>query len=157
MYLFQPDMKKKADRKTARFVAFVVSLSLIFGAVVARIAGGQTESPNPSSYRLIGTVDYGGVSGAVLDDTTGAQTFYRLREKLPDGSQIVKVKSDSIALKRPDGSLVELYIIHDLKPSASARPGIGTPPPAPVSPSMPSPAVTPVVRPPRRGPLLNRP
>ncbi len=156
MYLFQPDIKKKASRKTTRAVAFVVSLSLIFVAVVARIAGAQTESPNPSSYRLIGTVDYGDVSGAVLDDATGAQTFYRLREKLPDGSQIVKVKSDSIALRRPDGSLIELYIIHDLQPSAPARPGIGTSSPAPVAPPAPSPALTPVVRQPHRGPLQNR-
>ena len=78
---------------------------------------------NSSLYRLIGTIQSGAFAGAVLDDTAGLQTFYRLHERLPDGSQVVKVQSDSISIKRSDGSSYDLVIIHDSKPgSQQARP-----------------------------------
>jgi len=91
----------------------------------AAVPGGTSEpAPAPSTYRLIGTVESGAFVGAVLDDAAaGAQAFYRLRETLPDGSRIVKVQSDSISVKRSDGMVYELYIIHDMKAAApSARP-----------------------------------
>ena len=43
-----------------------------------------------TSYKLIGTVEGEAFSGAVLEDSTG-QAFYRINQKLPDGSTIVKI------------------------------------------------------------------
>ncbi len=63
-----------------------------------------------SAYRLVGTVESGPFTGAVLDDSTDGQTFYRLNEKLADESRIVKVKSDHVVLKWPDGATTELYV-----------------------------------------------
>jgi hypothetical protein len=74
-----------------------------------------------SAYRLIGTVEGKAFAGAVLDDAAGVQTFYRLGDALPDGSQIVKVQSDSISFKRSDGTVYELYIFHDMKTAVPAR------------------------------------
>ena len=50
------------------------------------------------------------MSGAVLEDASGMQTFYRRHEPLPDGSQCIKVRSDHVVLKRPDGIVYEVYI-----------------------------------------------
>jgi hypothetical protein len=50
------------------------------------------------------------MSGAVLEDASGMQTFYRLHEPLPDGSQCIKVRSDHVVLKLPDGIVYEVYI-----------------------------------------------
>ena len=66
------------------------------------------------SYRLIGTVEGTNFSGAVLEDASG-QTFYRINQKLPDGSMIVKVKRVSVTIKKPDGSTVDLQVIDDTK------------------------------------------
>lgn len=63
-----------------------------------------------SAFRLVGTIEGGPFTGAVIDDTKNPQAFYRLNEKLPDESQIVKVKSDSVVLKWPDGTRTELYV-----------------------------------------------
>jgi hypothetical protein len=68
----------------------------------------QAQGPDPSSYRLIGTITADGLTGAVLVDAKGEQTFYRLHERLQDGSQLAGVRSDSILLKRDDG-LRDLY------------------------------------------------
>jgi len=65
------------------------------------------------SYRLIGTIGGKSFAGAVFDDPTGAQSFSRLYDKLSDGSQIINVYDDRITLKRPDGSVFEMYTIHD--------------------------------------------
>lgn len=63
----------------------------------------------PSAFRLVGTIEGGPFTGAVIDDTRNPQAFYRLNEKLPDDSQIVKVRGDHIVLKWPDGTRTELY------------------------------------------------
>jgi len=60
------------------------------------------------------------LSGAVLQDAAGVQAFYRLREQLPDGSQIVKIRSDSILLKQTDGTLHEVFITQDNKKALQA-------------------------------------
>jgi general secretion pathway protein C len=94
------------------------------------------ESKGPSSapaaaayteYTLIGTVEGESFAGAVLADTANLQAFYRLGQKLPDGSQIVKVKRDRVSLKRSDGSTVEIVIVDDTKivNVAKAVPGSG--------------------------------
>lgn len=82
---------------------------------------GKGPSSTPASataavvnYRLIGTVEGESFAGAVLEDTTG-QAFYRIRQKLSDGSQIVKVMHDRVTMRRADGSTAELQVIDDTK------------------------------------------
>jgi hypothetical protein len=71
----------------------------------AQLNASQTQS----AFRLVGTIEGGPITGAVIDDTKNPQAFYRLNEKLPDESQIVKVRCDYIVLKWPDGTRTELY------------------------------------------------
>jgi hypothetical protein len=109
-------------------------------------APAQTASEGP--FRLIGIIAGSGFTGAVLDDSTGNQTFYHLRESLPDGSQIVAAADDHISVKRSDGTSYRLFIIHDAKPSPqTARPPVAAtpaviPPPVPAT----APVETPVRR-----------
>ena len=74
------------------------------------------------SYRLIGTIQSRNFIGIVMSDSKGAQSFYGVSDKMPDGSQIVEVRSDSITLKRTDGTLYDMYIAHDTKTVASVAP-----------------------------------
>lgn len=62
-----------------------------------------------SALRLVGTIEGGPFTGAVIDDTKNPQAFYRLNDKLPDESRLVKVLHNHIVLKLPDGTSVELY------------------------------------------------
>jgi hypothetical protein len=63
-----------------------------------------------TDLRLVGTIISKTISGAVLDVASGTQLFYRLHDKLPDESQIVKVQSKSILVKRTDGELYEMFV-----------------------------------------------
>lgn len=139
-------MKVQKKEKTLARALLLFSAFLIAGTSEVQVAAGNdapvlggtlgTSEPAgaPSTYRLIGTVGGRVLVGAVLDDAAGAQTFYRLRDTLPDGSQIVKVQSDSISVKRSDGMVYELYIIHDMKTAApSARSPVSASPAAPRS------------------------
>ncbi len=74
------------------------------------------------SYRLIGMIQSRNFTGIVMSDSKGAQSFYRVSDIMPDGSQIVQVRTDSISLKRTDGTLYDMYIAHDTKTVASAAP-----------------------------------
>ena len=67
-----------------------------------------------TSYKLIGTVEGEAFSGAVLEDSTG-QAFYRINQKLPDGSTIVKIMRDKVALRRTDGVTVSVEVVEDTK------------------------------------------
>jgi hypothetical protein len=69
----------------------------------------QLDSSRQSAFRLVGTIEGGPFTGAVIDDTKNPQAFYRLNDKLPDDSQIVKVQNNHIVLKWPDGTKGELY------------------------------------------------
>lgn len=91
----------------------------LFGEGKGPSAGAASPS---SSFRLIGTVEGDAFSGAVLEDSTGIQNFYRLRDKLPDGSQIVKVMRDKVGLRLSDGSTIELQVTDDTKIVNVARP-----------------------------------
>lgn len=77
---------------------------------------GPSSSPTVESsvYRLIGTIEGDSFSGAVLEDASG-QAFYRINQKLSDGSQIIKVQRDKIILRRTDGSTTELQVVDDTK------------------------------------------
>ncbi len=105
---------------------FLPALFLL--AAILSLAAEAGIAQTASSYRLIGTVEFSGAAGAVLDDGSGTQTFYRLKEKLPDGSQIVKVQSGSITIKAPDGSISELYIVHDAAKGSSTAGSVVQPP-----------------------------
>ncbi len=103
-------------------LAFLVITSLLAGSVSAQSGPNAAPGSASSTYRLIGTIEGGSFTGAVLDDTAGKQSFYRLRELLPDGSKVVKVRSDSVLLKQADGSLYELFITRDTKTAVQANP-----------------------------------
>jgi general secretion pathway protein C len=105
-----------------------------YSSILERGLFGESKGPSSApaaaaytDYTLIGTVEGESFAGAVLADTANLQAFYRLGQKLPDGSQIVKVKHDRVFLKRPDGSTVEIVIVDDTKivNVAKAVPGSG--------------------------------
>ncbi len=92
-------------------------------------SGGPSQVSAPSVYVLIGTIEGEQFSGAVLDSPANPQAFYRLNEKLPDGSRIVKVTRSSVSLKRTDGSVTVLEMLDETKivmadPSAKASSGV---------------------------------
>ncbi len=84
--------------------------------------GAGSAAPPASSFRLIGTVEGETFSGAVLEDTTG-QAFYRVNQKLTDGSQIVKVQRDKITIKRSNGGTFDLQVVDDTKIVNMAKAG----------------------------------
>jgi general secretion pathway protein C len=90
-------------------------------------SSGPTAAESYTAYTLIGTIEGEHFSGAVLADAANLQAFYRLNQKLPDGSRIVKVKRDRVTIKRPDGSTVDIEIVDDTKivNVAKAVPGNG--------------------------------
>ena len=104
-----------------------------YSSILERGLFGEGKSPStaPASaevvdYRLIGTVEGSVFAGAVLEDANG-QTFYRIQQKLPDGSQIVKVLRDQITLLRADGSSATLQVVDETKIVAMAKPaGMGS-------------------------------
>jgi len=71
------------------------------------------------TYRLIGMIKSRNFTAIVVSDSKGEQSFYRVSDKMPDGSQIVEVRSNSISLRRTDGSLYDMYIANDTKTVAS--------------------------------------
>jgi hypothetical protein len=85
-------------------------------------SGSPPPSASPSAYRLVGTIKGKEFSGAVLIDAAGVQAFYLLNELLPDGSRIVKVQSDRISVKSPDGVVTELVAAEDVKGAPTAAP-----------------------------------
>lgn len=102
----------------------MATLLLLIDKVGARsLSAGTTASS--SGPRLVGTVEGAPFSGAVFDDGTGVQTFYRLHEQLPDGSHIVKVQNDSIMVKKTDGSLYEIFTTGTANSAATALPATG--------------------------------
>jgi general secretion pathway protein C len=77
---------------------------------------GPSSGPAASSsvYKLIGTIEGDSFAGAVLEDSTG-QTFFRIHQKLPDGSTIIKVQKTKITLRKPDGPTFDLEVADDTK------------------------------------------
>src|SRR5512147_1652292 len=92
-----------------------------YSSILERGLFGEGKGPSSSpaavestSYKLIGTVEGAAFSGAVLEDSSG-QAFYRINQKLPDGSAIVKVTRDKVALLRSDGVTVNIEIEDNTK------------------------------------------
>jgi hypothetical protein len=95
----------------------LLALFLAFALFSPRPVNAQKDAN--STYLLIGMIGGKSLSGAVLQDSTGEQLFYRLYDKLPDGSQIVKLRDDGISLKDENGTVYEMYISHDTKTATS--------------------------------------
>jgi hypothetical protein len=135
-------MDRQSPGKIYPFLA-IIGLHIFLSLILVARANAQ-PSADPSSLRLIGTVMAGRFTGAVLGDAKGEQTFYRLYENLPDGSQLVKVQRDHILVKRSDGAVYEIYIAHDTNTAVlqSAPPVVAAPPP-PVADHPVAPAITP--------------
>ena len=83
----------------------------LFGEGKGPSGGPAVEAAN---YKLIGTIEGESFSGAVLEDSTG-QAFYRMHQKLPDGSQLVKVRRDKVTLQRAEGSMIDIVLEDDAK------------------------------------------
>lgn len=66
--------------------------------------------PDYTANRLVGTVNGGVFSGAVFENTSGEQKFYRKGETFLDGSRIITVSSTSILVKNAGGSVVEYMV-----------------------------------------------
>jgi hypothetical protein len=103
-------------RKVISSAAFFV---LLFPALLMNATSGAAES----TYSLVGTVESKGFTGAVIITPDGKQSFYQLRETLPDGAQLVQVHSDSVSLKGSDGSRYEIFITAAGKLQSTAAPG----------------------------------
>lgn len=104
---FNP-IKMKSIRPVLFIALNFFLLALLF------ISNVETQAAGSQGYRLIGTIQSPAFIGAVIIDPKGEQSFFRIRDKLPDGSEIVEVRSDSILLKGADGSRYEMFIAHDM-------------------------------------------
>lgn len=102
--------------------------------LVSILMGGPSAAVE-STYRLVGTVESKEFTGAVIITPDGNQSFYRLRETLPDGAQLVMVHSDRILVKGPDGSRYEMFVTATGRLQSTAASGA----PSIVSPQSPSP------------------
>ena len=94
-----------------------------YASILDRGLFGESKGPSSSpaaaaaasvSYKLIGTIEGEQFSGAVLEDSSG-QAFYRINQKLPDGSTIVKVVRDKVSIRRSDGVTVDVEVVDDTK------------------------------------------
>jgi len=100
-----------------------------YSSILERGLFGEGKGPSKGgsviesvSYTLIGTIEGETFSGAVLEDTSG-QVFYRLHQKLPDGSTIVRVMRDKITLRKSDGVTVDLQVVDDTRIVPLAKSG----------------------------------
>ena len=111
-----------------RTLLFFLLLLLIPELFPAGHATAQPPSAAPaaalssSELKLVGTINSSSFSGAVFSDSTGTQLFFRLNDKLPDGSRLVQISSKSIQLKNADGIQYELFISQDLKAAGQTAP-----------------------------------
>jgi len=100
----------------------------------AQAASSAAPGIAPDAYRLVGTIGGSALSGAVLIDSQGAQLFYRLHAVLPNGSQLISIRPDSISVKGTDGTINDVYLSHDTKPSSASQPVAEIKPNAPAEP-----------------------
>lgn len=109
----------------------VVGLMLIF-SILSHASMASAGPASSDALNLTGTIVGTFFNGAVLKDSKGEQLFYRLYDVLPDGSQIVDVRSDSISIKGTDGRRYEMYISHERTLLSADQPpaGVNNPPPA---------------------------
>ncbi len=123
-------MKKEKGHNLVLSTITILLVLLLAHKLAAQTAG-------PQGYLLIGTIQSEDFTGAVIKDPAGEQSFYRLNDKLPDGSQVLKVEGDSILLRRTDGVSYELFITHDTKTAAQANHSASVNPTPSVRPTVP--------------------
>jgi len=104
-----------------RIVRNLFLINILFFLPLSLTSQINAQVATQSGYSLVGTIQSGDFSGAVISVAKGEQSFFRLFEKLPDGSQIVAVRPDYITLKGPDGVTYELFILHETKNVASVQ------------------------------------
>jgi hypothetical protein len=90
-------------------------INLMIFVPLSLIGQEYAQAATPSSYSLVGTIRGGDFSGAVINVEKGKQSFFRLLDKLPDGSQIIKIRADSIVLRGSDGLTYDMYILHETR------------------------------------------
>jgi hypothetical protein len=90
-------------------------INLLIFVPLSLISQVNAQAATLPGYSLVGTIRSGDFSGAVVIVSKGEQSFFRLFEKLPDGSQLIKVREDSIVLKGTDGLTYEMYILHETR------------------------------------------
>lgn len=66
--------------------------------------------PVYSADKLVGTMNSGNLSGAVFENASGEQKFYRKNVTFSDGSRIIAVSSESIVVRTPEGSSLEYLV-----------------------------------------------
>ncbi|MDA8098053.1 MAG: hypothetical protein M0042_00340 [Nitrospiraceae bacterium] len=121
------------------------------GAGVSSAQPQTAQTASPSGYKLIGTFESPEYSTAVIDDGSGQQNVYHLNQKLPDDSQIVRIKKNRITLKLTDGSHIDLVATgRAVSQSPAPAPPAYTPPPAPTPPAADQPAPAPRPAPQKR-------
>ncbi len=119
------------------FFAAALALAAVASPARTGVAAGavQVEAPDYANSRLVGTLNGGGFSGAVFEDSSGKQQFYRAGETFADGSSIAEVKRKSILIRTADGNLVEYRVVGGKPGRAPAvRPGWRRKPPVRRSP-----------------------
>lgn len=124
-------LKKEETSGTVRLMALTISLVLFI------VGTAHAQTADPQTSRLIGTIQSENFTGAVFSDPKGEQSFFRSFDKLPDGSQIVAVRSDSISLKGTDGTSYDMYIAHDMTVSSGRNAAAPAGPDVSVDPYMP--------------------
>ena len=105
---------------------WVFAAPVVLEAILILSGTGECQTTTPSDLNLVGTIISEMFTGAVIKDAKGEQSFYRIHDKLPDGSQIVKIADDHISLKGPDGSLFTMFILHEKTESHVAGPTSAT-------------------------------
>jgi hypothetical protein len=81
-------------------------------AIVSAVLSYAFPGEALAALELVGTIQSPHFSGAVLSDGKSEQTFFRIGEKLPDGSKLISVNAEGMTLKGADGSSYIVYIHH---------------------------------------------
>ena len=105
------DRQVMEPRKELSSYSSILERGIFGDGKMSSTGGGSTQTAN---YTLIGTIEGTQFAGAILEDKTG-QAFYRLNQKLPDDSTLVKVMRDKVSLRRPDGVIVNIQVEDNTK------------------------------------------
>ena len=128
----EPSSRGHASLRNAAGSSSPVLWPLVLLLLAFLPAGMTAAQPAPAEQssadqRLVGTTEGAVFSGAVLMDSSGKQQFFRVNELLPDGSRLIKVKSESILVRRPDGRTYEVFVFRELRaavPSSGSNPAV---------------------------------
>ena len=91
-------------------LAAPLSLSASQAYSIEEVSGVRETGPEYSASKLVGTMNSGNLSGAVFENASGEQKFYRKNVTFSDGSRIIAVSSESIVVRTPEGSFAEYLV-----------------------------------------------